>query len=116
MPEQKEVVLGDRYLEIPKTAVRRIMKMNDEVANISADAVVVTAKAGELFLAALADAAKDEVVRANRKTIKVDDIFAAIMNNQHKFEFLNEAFVSGGANNSSNNNSNNSSNNSNSQS
>eukprot|EP01031_Cornospumella_fuschlensis_P026897 gene26897-32504_t len=79
--------MADRLLELPKTNVRRIMKLNDE------DAVIATAKATEMFIASLSEAALKEAQAAGRKTIKVEDIFTAIANNQIKFEFLNGAFV-----------------------
>lgn len=79
-------------LEIPKASVKRIMKLNDEVAAMSPEAVVATAKATELFLALMVQQSQEVATASNRKTIKVDDILAAIDHNQHKFEFLNEAF------------------------
>mmetsp|Transcript_54097 Transcript_54097/g.94323 ORF Transcript_54097/g.94323 Transcript_54097/m.94323 type:complete len:87 (-) Transcript_54097:83-343(-) len=81
-----------KHFEIPKASVRKIMKTNDEVSHISADAVSVTTKATEMFIADFAEVCMQIAVSNKRKTIKVDDILLAIQENQHKYEFLNEAF------------------------
>lgn len=80
-------------LVLPKASIRRIMKLNDEVGNISADAVIMTTKAAELFLGQFLEAAKNEAALSNRKMIKLDDILMAVEKNQVKYEFLNDAFI-----------------------
>eukprot|EP01036_Dinobryon_divergens_P025039 gene25039-33551_t len=77
---------------LPKANVRRIMKLNDQVCNISAESVAATTKAAELFLLHFADAAAQIAAQNNRKTVKVDDLLLVIKSNQHKYEFLNTAF------------------------
>ncbi len=52
----------------------------------------MTSKATEIFIGLLVAASGEVAAANNRKTIKVDDILAAIDHNQHKFEFLNDAF------------------------
>jgi len=47
------------------------MKMNDEVANVSQDAALVTSKATEFFIADLIEASQQICVANKRKTIKV---------------------------------------------
>mmetsp|Transcript_16760 Transcript_16760/g.28427 ORF Transcript_16760/g.28427 Transcript_16760/m.28427 type:complete len:87 (+) Transcript_16760:146-406(+) len=81
-----------KVLQIPKSNVRKIMKMNDEVANVSQDAALVTSKATEFFIADLIEASQQICVANKRKTIKVDDILLAIAENQKRYEFLNETF------------------------
>eukprot|EP00428_Durinskia_dybowskii_P078792 CAMPEP_0170354826 /NCGR_PEP_ID=MMETSP0117_2-20130122/318_1 /TAXON_ID=400756 /ORGANISM="Durinskia baltica, Strain CSIRO CS-38" /LENGTH=69 /DNA_ID=CAMNT_0010608827 /DNA_START=148 /DNA_END=357 /DNA_ORIENTATION=- len=68
------------------------MKLNDEVSNVSGDAVSATTKAAEFFIADFAEVCQQIAVSNKRKTIKVDDILLAIQENQQKYEFLNEAF------------------------
>mmetsp|Transcript_54096 Transcript_54096/g.94321 ORF Transcript_54096/g.94321 Transcript_54096/m.94321 type:complete len:87 (-) Transcript_54096:1-261(-) len=60
-----------KHFEIPKASVRKIMKTNDEVSHISADAVSVTTKATEMFIADFAEVCMQIAVSNKRKTIKV---------------------------------------------
>eukprot|EP01040_Poterioochromonas_malhamensis_P006394 gene6394-6889_t len=89
----QEGALNTTGLVLPKASVRRIMKINDEVGNISADAVVVATKAAELFLLQLVEASKAESALANRKIIKLEDVLLSVEKNQVKYEFLNDAFI-----------------------
>ncbi|KAJ1431986.1 histone-fold-containing protein [Ochromonadaceae sp. CCMP2298] len=80
-----------KFFEIPKSSVRKIMKMNDEVANVSADAAALTTKSVEMFIADLVEASHQICVANKRKTIKVDDLLLAIAENPNRYEFLNES-------------------------
>jgi len=84
--------MADRYLEIPKASIRRIMKLNDEVTNVSAESIITTAKATELFIATIVEASRQVAIANNRKTIRVDDLLLVIEENQQSLEFLNTAF------------------------
>jgi len=90
MASNQKSAAVDTQLFIPRASVRRIMKLNDEVTIIAADAVVATAKASELFIADILESARKEASSNGRKTIKVDDFIRCIENNQSKYEFLNE--------------------------
>lgn len=90
----------NKYFEIPKASVRKIMKLNDEVSNVSGvsfdrmnhvficnfitfnfaqDAVSVTTKATELFIADFAECCQQIAVANKRKTIKVGFIFIFLL-------------------------------------
>jgi hypothetical protein len=115
------VVPAEKSLALPRASVKRIMKLSDEVQNVSAEAVVAVSKVTEDFLTMLIEKAFDESVRHNRKTVKVrgndnggfpffcmprtaiklfskkhrvqvEDLIAVIQNNKVQLEFLSEAF------------------------
>jgi histone H3/H4 len=65
------VVPAEKSLALPRASVKRIMKLSDEVQNVSAEAVVAVSKVTEDFLTMLIEKAFDESVRHNRKTVKV---------------------------------------------
>ena len=62
---------AEKSLALPKASVKRIMKLSDEVQNVSAEAVISVAKITEDFLAKIVSQAHEESLRHNRKTIKV---------------------------------------------
>jgi histone H3/H4 len=80
-------------LALPVLGTRKIMRLNDEVQFISAESVLIMAKATELFSTLLAEDARDVVLINNKRTIKVEDMITAISRNQTQFEFLNTAFT-----------------------
>ena len=59
---------GHDQLQIPKAAIKRIMKLDPEVSQVANDAVVLVAKATEMFLEKFAGAARarDRPRPANR--------------------------------------------------
>ena len=62
---------AEKNLALPKASVKRIMKLNDDVQNVSAEAVISVAKLTEDFLTKIVAQAYEESQRQNRKTIKV---------------------------------------------
>ena len=71
--DQRVVVVSgmEKQLALPKASVKRIMKLSDEVQNVSAEAVVAVSKVTEDFLTKIISQAHDESQRHGRKTVKV---------------------------------------------
>lgn len=70
--------------------VRRLMRVNPKVENISSEAVAVTAKATELFLKLVGAEAGRITVQYGRKQVKVTDLIQGIQ--EQDFDFLQDAF------------------------
>jgi histone H3/H4 len=64
-------------MTIPRNAVKRVMKIDDEVKQVQQEAVVLVGKATELFLAKLAGKAFDHASKEERRQIKYDDLYNA---------------------------------------
>mmetsp|Transcript_366 Transcript_366/g.667 ORF Transcript_366/g.667 Transcript_366/m.667 type:complete len:89 (+) Transcript_366:35-301(+) len=82
---------ADKLL-LPRSSVKRIMKLNEEVKVVSNETVMTTAKATELFVGGLALKAHEIATSRGRKTIKMEDIITAIQNNPRQMEFLDTCF------------------------
>lgn len=78
-----------KKINFPVAKIKTIMKADDEVANISSDAVLVMAAATELFLQELADASWKNTAKEARKTILYKDVSKAV-DGSVEFEFLND--------------------------
>ncbi|KAJ1447657.1 hypothetical protein M885DRAFT_541893 [Pelagophyceae sp. CCMP2097] len=63
-------------LLVPKAAVKRVMKLDADVNQVANDAVILVAKATELFLAKLAKSAQAQSTNAQR-AISYDDVAQA---------------------------------------
>ena len=61
----------NKALILPLHGTRKLMRLNNEVAAVSQEAVAVVAKATELFAVLLAEEARDSMVISNKKIIKV---------------------------------------------
>ena len=68
-------------LAIPKAAVKRIMKLDPEVTHVQAEAVVLVAKATEIFLERLAKEAFDATLERSSKSLRYSDVADARANN-----------------------------------
>mmetsp|Transcript_33791 Transcript_33791/g.24836 ORF Transcript_33791/g.24836 Transcript_33791/m.24836 type:complete len:89 (-) Transcript_33791:14-280(-) len=84
--------MADTSINVPKASVKRIMKLNDEVSLLSAEAIVAMSKATEFFIEQLTRDSLKEASSKDRKIVRVDDLLKAMENNQLKYEFLSEAF------------------------
>jgi histone H3/H4 len=84
--------MADTTIHVPKASVKRIMKINDDVSLLSAEAIIATAKATEFFIEQLTRDCLKESSSKDRKIVRVDDLLKAMENNQLKYEFLSEAF------------------------
>ena len=62
---------AEKSLALPKASVKRIMKLSDEVQNVSAEAVIAVSKVTEDFLNQIVAQAHEVSQAHNRKTIKV---------------------------------------------
>jgi histone H3/H4 len=60
------------HTELPKAYVKRLMKLNDAVGQVTNESVAATAKATELFIEYLLAEAQRSAVSKSRKTIKVE--------------------------------------------
>lgn len=92
MSEDRGASRAEKSLFLPKASVRRIMKLNEEVGNISNDAALATCMATEVFLSRLIESSQKYSQSHKRKTIKVDDIIEAIDKNPKEYAFLQGAF------------------------
>lgn len=64
---------AEKSLALPKASVKRIMKLSDEVQNVSAEAVIAVSKVTEDFLNQIVAQAHEVSQAHNRKTIKVKE-------------------------------------------
>lgn len=78
-------------LKLPKSTMKRIMKINSEVGAVSLEAVVGTCHATELFLGYLAEQSGKKTHESGRKIMKLEDISAVIDENPNLL-FLKDAF------------------------
>lgn len=74
-------------LLIPKASIKRIMKLDPDTKQLSQDAIMLMAKATELFVDKLAKASHAMAVANKRKTIKYEDIADARLSDK-SMEFL----------------------------
>ncbi len=73
--------------DLPLARIKRIMKSDEDVRMISAEAPVLFAKACELFILDLSIRAWGAAEKSKRRTLQKEDIDAAI-NNTDIFDFL----------------------------
>ena len=93
--------------DLPLARIKRIMKSDEDVRMISAEAPVLFAKACELFILELSLRGWGAAEKAKRRTLQKEDIDSAIVNTAI-FDFLVDLHNNGSS--SSNNNNNNNSN------
>lgn len=67
------IMSAEKSLALPKASVKRIMKLSDEVQNVSAEAVIAVSKVTEDFLNQIVAQAHEVSQAHNRKTIKVKE-------------------------------------------
>ena len=93
--------------DLPLARIKRIMKSDEDVRMISAEAPVLFAKACELFILELSLRGWGAAEKAKRRTLQKEDIDSAIVDTA-TFDFLVDLHNNGSS--SSNNNNNNNSN------
>jgi len=93
--------------DLPLARIKRIMKSDEDVRMISAEAPVLFAKACELFILELSLRGWGAAEKAKRRTLQKEDIDSAIVDTAI-FDFLVDLHNNGSS--SSNNNNNNNSN------
>ena len=79
--------LSHDQLQIPKAAIKRIMKLDPEVSQVANDAVVLVAKATEMFLEKFAGAARARATGRARQTVTYEDL-AVAARRESNYEFL----------------------------
>lgn len=83
---------GDKDgIKLPKSTMKRIMKINSDVGAVSLDGVAGACHATELFLTYLAEQSGNKTQEAGRKIMKLEDINAAVEANPN-FAFLKDCF------------------------
>jgi histone H3/H4 len=82
-----EYVTEETTFLIPKASIKRIMKLDPDTKQLSQDAIMLMAKATELFVDKLAKASHAMAVANKRKTIKYEDIADARLSDK-ALEFL----------------------------
>ena len=82
-----KAVTSDVSLLIPKACIKRIMKLDPDTKQLNQDAIVLVAKATELFIDKLARASHTMALTNKRKTIKYEDIADARVS-EKSMEFL----------------------------
>uniref|UniRef100_A0A7S2RT01 Transcription factor CBF/NF-Y/archaeal histone domain-containing protein n=1 Tax=Rhizochromulina marina TaxID=1034831 RepID=A0A7S2RT01_9STRA len=73
---------------IPRNAVKRIMKLQEDVKQVQAEAVLLVAKATELFLEKFAKDSHATSQRAERKQLKYEDLLETRLNDENTLAFL----------------------------
>jgi nuclear transcription factor Y gamma len=76
-----------KHNDLPLARIKRIMKSDEDVRMISAEAPVLFAKACELFILDLSIRAWGAAEKTKRRTLQKEDVDAAI-NNTDVFDFL----------------------------
>ncbi len=91
---KRKVVSGDdsKNVSLPRASVKRIMRLPENVGNITGEAAAVVSRATELFLEKIVLAASDHTQSCKKKQIKLENIASVIYGDQKKYEFLNNAF------------------------
>ncbi|GAB0095541.1 DNA polymerase epsilon subunit 4-like [Sergentomyia squamirostris] len=93
----KEHLSGDpdstQKLRLPVSKIKHIMKLDPEAAKITLEALVMTTKATEMFLDALAKEAFTHTAAAKKKTLQKNDVETAI-NTVDALFFLEGCFKS----------------------
>ena len=91
--------------DLPLARIKRIMKSDEDVRMISAEAPVLFAKACELFILELSLRGWGAAEKAKRRTLQKEDIDSAIVNTAI-FDFLVDLHNNGSSSNNNNNNNN----------
>ena len=96
--KKRDAVADPLKIELSKASVKRIMKLNKEVHQISAEGVTAMCKVTEQFMFFLAYESYEVAAANGRKTIKVCVIvlLVALGHNSHfssSFSFLNHLFA-----------------------
>lgn len=76
---------------LPKSSVKRLMKVNGDVGQIATDALVTTCRATELFIGFLVEESAKKMQESGRKTIKMEDI-QSVIDSHENLVFLKDAF------------------------
>jgi histone H3/H4 len=88
--ESKEAEQPDG-IRLPKTTMKRIMKINTDVGSVSLDGVAAVCVATEVFLKYLAEEASKKTEASGRILMKLEDVSAAI-DSKANLCFLKDAF------------------------
>ena len=90
--EAEEDKKGPEVLLIPKAAVKRIMKLDPEVNQVANDAVILVAKATEMFLEKFSNDARALALAEQRANVKYEDL-ADACHKDPNYEFLPESVI-----------------------
>ncbi|KAK3578702.1 hypothetical protein CHS0354_008560 [Potamilus streckersoni] len=73
-PQKSDVLANDKLLKLPLSRVKSIMKSDPDVTLASQEAVILLAKAAELFIQMLSKDAVGSTVQGKRKTLQRKDL------------------------------------------
>lgn len=79
---------GGARPSLPMGKVKRIVRMDREIAKVSAEATLLIALGADLFLASLAAGARDAALRRKRRCIRAEHVRAAAREHPPTAEFL----------------------------
>ena len=91
---KRKVTNGDdsKNISLPRASVKRIMRLPENVGNITGEAAAIVSRATELFLEKIVLASSGHTQSCKKKQIKLENIASVIYGDQKKYEFLNNAF------------------------
>ena len=77
--EDGDSAQSDRIHQLPLTRIKHIMKMDPDVTLASQEAVVMLAKAAELFVQMISKDASSSLMQGKRKTLQRKDLDQVLM-------------------------------------
>ncbi|XP_045814898.1 DNA polymerase epsilon subunit C [Trifolium pratense] len=87
MAEEEENALSIEP-EFPKSRVKKIMTLDEDVKRVSSEALFLVSKSTELFLQLLAEKSAEVAIEKKRKTVKLEHIRIAVKRNRPICDFL----------------------------
>jgi histone H3/H4 len=87
MAEEEENALSIEP-EFPKSRVKKIMNLDEDVKRVSSEALFLVSKSTELFLQLLAEKSAEVVIEKKRKTVKLEHMRIAVKRNRPISDFL----------------------------
>ncbi|KAK7280879.1 hypothetical protein RIF29_08425 [Crotalaria pallida] len=88
MVEGEEHCTDPTRPEFPTGRIKRIMRLDNEVNRVSAEALFLVTRSTELFLQFLADKSARVAIEKKRKTVKLEHLRVAVKRHQPTSDFL----------------------------
>lgn len=86
MAEEEEI--QETRPEFPTGRVKKIMRLDEEVKRVSAEAVFLVSRSTELFLQFLAEKSARVAIEKKRKTVNLEHVRIAVKRHQPTSDFL----------------------------
>ncbi|XP_027337582.1 dr1-associated corepressor [Abrus precatorius] len=87
MAEEEEKAVSSEP-EFPKSRVKKIMTLDEEVKRVSSEALFLVSRSTELFLQYLAENSAQVAIEKKRKTVKLEHIRMAVKRHRPTRDFL----------------------------